>query len=74
MAQQAGNLLASLGEHAGTWKFLIRDRDAKFTSVFNDVWRSTGIRIIPTPVQAPNANAVAQRWVGTVRPECLDSY
>jgi transposase InsO family protein len=51
---------------------LIRDRDSKFTRVFDDVWRSTGAEIIRTPVQAPNANAVAERWVGTVRRECLD--
>jgi hypothetical protein len=54
------------------WRFLIRDRDRKFTRVFDDVWRSTGAEIIRTPVQAPNANAVAERWVGTVRRECLD--
>jgi putative transposase len=52
--------------------FLIRDRDSKFTRAFDDVWRSTGAEIIRTPVQAPNANAVAERWVGTVRRECLD--
>jgi putative transposase len=72
VAQQARNLLASLGEQAGTWKFLIRDRDANFNKAFDHVWRSTGTRIIPTPVQVPNANAVAERWVGTVRRECLD--
>jgi putative transposase len=47
-------------------------RDAKFTRAFDDVWRSTGTEIIRTPVQAPNANAVAECWVGTVRRECLD--
>jgi putative transposase len=50
----------------------IRDRDAKLTRAFDDVWRSSGAEVIRTPVQAPNANAVAERWVGTVRRECLD--
>ena len=54
------------------WRFLIRDRDTKFTRVFDDRWRSTGVEVICTPVQAPNANAVAERWVGTARRECLD--
>jgi len=72
VAQQARDMVISLGEPAAAWRFLIRDRDAKFTRVFDDVWRSTGIEIIRTPVQAPNANAVAERWVGTVRQECLD--
>ena len=72
VAQQARNLLVNLGDQAAAWKFLIRDRDAKSTRVFDDVWRSTGSEVICTPVQAPNANAYAERWVGTVRRECLD--
>jgi putative transposase len=72
VAQQARNLIAVLDEQFSAFKFLIRDRDAKFTRAFDDVWRSTGVEIIRTPVQAPNANAVAERWVGTVRRECLD--
>jgi transposase InsO family protein len=44
----------------------------QFTRAFDEVWRSTGTRIIRTPVQAPNANTVAERWVGTVRRACLD--
>ncbi len=72
VAQQARNLVVGLGDQAAAWRFLIRDRDAKFTRVFDDVWRSAGAEIIRTPVQAPNANAVAGRWVGTVRRECLD--
>jgi putative transposase len=72
VAQQARNLVVSFGDQAAGWKFLIRDRDAKFTRAFDNVWRSTGTEIIRTPVQAPNDNAVAERWVGTVRRECLD--
>ncbi len=58
VAQQARNLVVSLGERAGAWKFLIRDRDAKFTRAFDDVWRSTGSEVICTPVQAPTAKAL----------------
>jgi putative transposase len=53
-------------------RFLVRDRDSKFTRAFDDVFTCDGIQIITTPVQAPNANAVAERWVRTVRQECLD--
>jgi len=72
VTQQARDLLASLGDQAVAWRFLIRDRDTKFTRVFDDVWRSTGAEVICTPIRAPNANAVAERWIGTVRRECLD--
>jgi transposase InsO family protein len=51
---------------------LIRGRDAKFSRSFDDVWRSIGAQIIRTPVRTPVANAFAERWVGTVRRECLD--
>ena len=72
VAQQARNLLLDLGDRGAVFRFLIRDRDTKFTRAFDDVWRSTGGQIICTPIRAPNANAVAERWVGTVRQECLD--
>jgi putative transposase len=64
--------LAALDEEATAVRFLIRDRDSKFTRVFDDIWRAVGAEVIRTPIQTPNANAVAERWVGTVRRECLD--
>ena len=53
-------------------RLLIHDRDSKFGGGFDDVFQSEGIAVIRTPVQAPNANAYAERWVGSVRRECLD--
>ena len=72
VAQQARNLAVTLDEEATAVRFLIRDRDSKFTRAFDDIWRAVGAEVIRTPIQAPNANAVAERWVGTVRRECLD--
>ena len=72
MIQQTRNLVITLGEALSVCMFLVRDRDTKFTSTFDDVFRSEGIRVIRTPVRAPRANAYAERWVGTPRRECLD--
>ena len=71
-AQQARQLAWSLSERASPVRFLIRDRDSKFSGAFDEVFRSEGIEIIKTPIQAPKANAYAERFVGTVRRECLD--
>jgi putative transposase len=72
VTQQARNLSMQLGEHEPQFQLLIHDRDTKFSRAFDDVFRSEGIKVIRTPVQAPNANAFAERWVRTVRNDCLD--
>jgi transposase len=72
VAQQARNLIMRLDDHGVRVRFLIRDRDGKFTRDFDEVFRSEGIGVIKAPVQAPRARAHAERWVGSVRPECLD--
>jgi putative transposase len=72
VTQQARNLLLVLGEQGRRVRFLLHDRDAKFSRSFDDVFRSEGGQVVVTPVRAPTANAYAERWVRTVRAECLD--
>jgi putative transposase len=72
VSQQARQFAWSLGDRPVPATALIRDRDAKFTAAFDEVFRSEGLNVITTPIQAPKANAYAERFVGTVRRECLD--
>jgi putative transposase len=72
VTQQARNLAWQLDEEGRRPALLIRDRDAKFPASFDAVFRAARVRVVRTPVQAPRANAVAERWVGTVRRDCLD--
>jgi putative transposase len=70
--QQARNLVMTLAERKQPVCFLVRDGDSKFTHSFDEVFRSEGIRVIRTPVRAPQAKADAERWVASVQRECLD--
>ena len=72
VTQLARNLLIGLADRIDQFTFLVRDRDANFTAAFDAVFASERIRALPTPMRAPRANAVAERWVGTVRRELLD--
>jgi len=70
VTQQARNL--AIADRLRRVRFLIRDRDAKYPRSFDEVFATEGVRIVRSPIRAPKANAVCERWVGTVRRECLD--
>ena len=72
VTQQARNLLMDLGDHAGAVKILLRDRDTKFTVAWDAVFAAAGIRTIRSPIQAPRANAIMERWIGSCRRKILD--
>ena len=72
VTQQTRNLFLAAADAGQRLRFVLRDRDAKFCGGFDEVFRAEGAEIVVTPVQAPNANAYAERWIRTVRAECLD--
>jgi len=72
VAQCVRNLLMDLGDRTTSFSYLIRDRDSKFTAPFDAVFTAEAIRIVRTPVRAPRANAIAERWIGSLRRELLD--
>jgi putative transposase len=72
VTQQARNITGDLADVGITTKFLVRDRDTKYVTSFDEVFRAEGAEILKTPFRTPNGNAFAERFVRTVRSECLD--
>jgi putative transposase len=72
VTQQARNVAMDLNDEDLAVRILLRDHDAKFTGCFDEVFCSEGAEVLRTPIRAPKANAYAERWVQTVRAECLD--
>ena len=72
VVQQARNLAWKLQDRGLVAKFLLRDRDSKFSAAFDEVFRSEAVRVIRLPYRSPWANSFAERWVGTARREVLD--
>ena len=72
VTQQARNISMEFADQANSVKFLIRDRDTKFTASFDAVFDAEGTTTIKTPIRAPRANAICERVIGTIRRECLD--